>query len=142
MGCSLIGRTVTAKVRKNPVRLPAEGKTARRLSEKGGARLKRLPLKPQGLLDAGVVVRVRSRTVAAIVPPMIGHRVSDNRAADAADNQTHRAANDRPANRTGNGASYRAILIRHGGRGIHECRENGRGRQSSDEHVKFPVLAW
>jgi hypothetical protein len=56
---------------------------------------------------------------------MIGHGVSDDRAAHSADDQAYGPANDRPADRAGNGASDRAILIRHGGRGKRERRHNG-----------------
>jgi hypothetical protein len=56
---------------------------------------------------------------------MIGHGLSDNCAADSANDEAHRAANDRPTNPSSNGASNRAILIRHGGRGQRERRDNG-----------------
>jgi hypothetical protein len=56
---------------------------------------------------------------------MIGHGVSDDRAAHSADDQAYRTANDRPANRASNGASDSPILIRHGGRGKRQRRHNG-----------------
>jgi hypothetical protein len=56
---------------------------------------------------------------------MIGHSVSNDRAADSADDKSHRTTNDRPANRAGNGASYRAIFIGHGGYGKRERHQNG-----------------
>jgi hypothetical protein len=82
-------------------------------------------LEGRRLLNAGVVVRMASGDVAAIVRVMVGHRVSYDGAADSTDDESHRAADDRAANRASNGASDCAVFIRHGGCGKRERRHNG-----------------
>ena len=50
-------------------------------------------------------------SVVVMVIPVIGDRVSDRRAADAADHRSHRTANNSPADRACNPAGYRAALV-------------------------------
>lgn len=96
---------------------------------KGGAELERLWFgAPSPIGRSSGNTGMVSRGVAAVIRPMIGHAVSDDRAANSAnsaDDQAYGPANDRPADRASDGASDRAILIRHGGRGKHQRRQNG-----------------
>jgi hypothetical protein len=60
-----------------------------------------------------VVVVIGMIGVAAMVP-VIGHGVSDRRAADAAHDRTDRTADDSPGNSTADRASDQTVLVGKG----------------------------
>jgi hypothetical protein len=74
---------------------------------------------------------------------MIRHRVSDRRAADAADNRANRAADQRSADSAGYAAGHRAALIREGwSRRANKRRRSGAKHQSRHQTLRcWPSVA-
>jgi hypothetical protein len=68
-------------------------------------------LGPQSIRMVGMMVHPAVRVV--IIVTVVGHRVADRRAADAAYNRADRAANDRAADSARDAAANRACLVSH-----------------------------